>query len=449
MKRIFACAAAAAAFLPCIAAAQPAGASAPGLAPVILSATVDGASVTVDGVPRGKTPVQTALAAGHHVARLEAPGAAPAFFDFETGGEPSEKFFALPEPAVAVLVQSDPPGASVSLDGIHAGTTPLLLPAVAPGRHGFLFEKPGFKDQLREMVLAQPGPVKIEAAMESSTAVLAVFSEPSGATVFVSGVDRGKTPVEVPGIPETGVAVDIALDGYSTWRAVTGPVAAGTVFRIDATLESLPAVVRVESIPDGARIYIDNSFAGVSPFVSTNSAGLHRMRADLEGHASVARSVVLRPGDNPAQEFRLRQTGANASFSTSPADVDVIVDGVPRGRTTGDGGDSVSGVFVVSNLAPGEHSVVFSRPGWESKTVSFTVQEGKTTVVDTTELTRLFIPDFQIETRSTGTVKGVFIENAADRYRLEVAPGVVRSIPKSEILRVSIIRHDREDGDPQ
>lgn len=426
-------------------------AAVPELVPVTIVSSPDNATVLIDGSVRGSTPVLVRLRPGRHVARFEAEGVAPVFFHFETDETPAEKFFKLPQDLVPVLAESSPTGAVVTLDGVYSGVTPLLLPAVAPGKHVFEFSLPGCKNQIREMTLAAPRPVKVFAELESATATIAVFSVPSGASVSVNGIDRGQTPVEIGGIAEGGAAVDIALPGYAAWHGVTGPLSAGSVFRIDASLEALPSVVRVETVPDGARVYIDNALAGRSPLVSTNTPGHHRLRVDMEGHASLARNVEFRPGGVSVEEFRLRRTGGNFSVSTAPAGTGVSVDGKPRGRTHGETGmeDPVSLVFVVSNLEAGAHVAEFSRPGWETKKVEFSIDADRDTTMDTVELVRLFIPDFQIETRSTGVVKGVFIENAPDRYRIEVSPGVVRAIPKSEILRVAILRHGLESEPEQ
>lgn len=426
-------------------AAQPVAEPTP--VPAIVASAPDGALLSVDGVPRGSTPLQVRLAPGRHVARLEATGVAPTFVEFTTGDTPSEQFFELPKPVVSVLVESDPPGAAVTLDGASVGAAPVLLPSVEPGRREFSFSLPGYKPQRIEATLAAPGPARVAAELSPTTATIVVDSAPRGAAVSVNGSPRGVTPLEVPGVSESGAVVELSCAGYAPWRAETGPLPSGAVYRMEAALKPLPCVVRVVSIPSGARIYVDNVFAGLSPLSATNAAsGPHTLRAELPGHEKSERTVSLARGTNPTEEFRLRQTGGHLYLSTSPAGVAVHVDGRDRGLTTGAEVDPVSEVFVVSNLTAGAHTALLSRVGWEPKSVEFEIGEGRSTNLDTVSLLRKFIPDYLIETRTTGIVRGRFVENTDDAIRIETAPGIVRTVPKAQIIRVANIESARRES---
>lgn len=447
--RVFAASALVAPFLSApqgVFAARPA--PAPPLVPAIVSSSPDGASLSVDGVSRGTTPLQIRLAPGRHVARLEAAGVAPTFVAFTTGEAPSEAFFELPRPAVSVLVESDPPGAAITLDGASVGTSPVLLPAVEPGRREFSFSLPGYKPQRIEAALAAPGPAKVTADLAPTTATVFVDSDPRGAAVSVNGSPRGVTPLEVPGIPESGAVVELSSPGHAPWRAETGPLPSGSLYRMEASLEPLPCVVRVVSLPSDARIYVDEVFAGRTPLSVTNPVvGPHTLRAERDGHETVARTVELGRGSNPTQEFRLRPTGGDLRLSTTPPGVSVSVDGHVFGKTAGLDDATASDVFVVSNLAAGVHSVRLSRPGWEPKTAEFEIGEGRPADLGAVTLIRKFIPDYLIETRTTGIVRGRFVENTADAIRIETAPGIVRSIPKSHVVRVANIEGARSEPD--
>lgn len=428
------------------AAARPA--PAPLQVPAIVSSSPDGASLSVDGVPRGTTPLQVRLAPGRHLARLEAAGVAPTFAEFTTGDAPSEAFFELPRPVVSVLVESDPPGASVALDGASVGTAPVLLPAVEPGRREFSFSLSGYKPQRIEAALAAPGPAKVSAELAPTTATVFVDSEPRGAAVSVNGSPRGVTPLEVPGIPESGAVVELSSPGHAPWRAETGPLPSGTLYRMEAALEPLPCVVAVVSLPPEARIYVDGVFAGLTPLSVTNPvAGPHELRAERAGHETVSRTVELGRGPNPAQEFRLRQTGGDLRLCTDPPGVSVSVDGRVFGKTAGTEDGGLSDVFVVPDLAAGVHSVQLSRPGWEPKSAEFEIGEGRSADLGPVSLVRKFVPDYLIETRTTGIVRGRFVENTEDAIRIETAPGIVRSVPKSNVARVANIENGRAEPD--
>src|SRR6185436_11063185 len=57
-----------------------------------------------------------------------------------------------PRPAAAsasaaggLVVDSRPAGATVTIDGAPAGTTPLTIPSIAPGTHKVVIEKDGYQ----------------------------------------------------------------------------------------------------------------------------------------------------------------------------------------------------------------------------------------------------------------------------------------------------------------
>ena len=98
-----------------------------------------GAEVTIDGVPRGVTPLRLTLPAGEHRLRLGSGEAARGLpLTIEAGAVVSQH---VDLPATAPVttgqleVTSDPPGSLVSLDGTLRGVTPLVLTQVSAGPH--------------------------------------------------------------------------------------------------------------------------------------------------------------------------------------------------------------------------------------------------------------------------------------------------------------------------
>jgi hypothetical protein len=98
----------------------------------------DGATVLVDGVNRGVTPVELDLAVGTHGVVLLA-GTSERRLDLkvEAGARVSENVdLPLSAQAVGALdITSEPAGARVTVDGTAVGTTPLSLRNVNPARH--------------------------------------------------------------------------------------------------------------------------------------------------------------------------------------------------------------------------------------------------------------------------------------------------------------------------
>ncbi len=441
------------AHFPAIAAAAPAG-SAPNAAdraPALLSVSSGSAEIFVDGERLGPSPVEASLAPGRHVVGLHPKNGPATFAEFETGRDRSEHVFQVPPPTCPTLVSVEPEGATVTLDGSFLGQAPVLVPQLPEGRHKFEFAAPGFKSGAFEDDFAAPEPRLVRIALQPATASLEISSEPAGAEVSVNGAPRGRSPISVSSVPEGDVTVEVRAGGHSTWsRALR--VAAGDSVSLHAVLEPVPAALAVVSIPDGARVYLDDAFKGVAPLTVENVApGQHRVRVELADHDPMARNVYLAAGSVASEEFRLRGNVGSVRIATSPAGAVVSVDSRPRGTTAvaANASDAVSDALVVSGIPVGEHTLAVSRPGWKPLERQIVVERDKTLDLGTVSLKRSLVPDTIVETRSGGTVQGVFIEKADGFYRLETQQGVIRSIPLGDIVRIRLIRSDGNHVDSE
>jgi PEGA domain len=107
---------------------------------VTINSSPPGAQVVIDEIPRGTTPLTLAVAAGDHVLLLRHGAVTRALPLVVKAGTESTHYIDLPISGTAtgdlpgrLDITSDPPGASVSVDGVKRGVTPLVLPSVAPG----------------------------------------------------------------------------------------------------------------------------------------------------------------------------------------------------------------------------------------------------------------------------------------------------------------------------
>jgi len=69
----------------------------------------------------------------------------------------------------AIDVRSDPPGADITVDGVHAGVTNTRLVA-APGTHVAVIEKPGFVSETRALTLEAGQTTEVSVVLRSATA---------------------------------------------------------------------------------------------------------------------------------------------------------------------------------------------------------------------------------------------------------------------------------------
>jgi hypothetical protein len=199
-------------------AATPVTPAPPAPGTINVSSQPDGARVFIDGTPRGVTPLSLAMAAGSHVIEVEHQDARRSLpITLDAGATSSQYFdFTTAVPTTGRLeVTSDPPGATVTIDGTARGVTPLVIPAMPPGSHRVVIAN-------RDMTSTRTVTV---AAGTTSTLVV-----PLVRAVATTGFVSVQSPVEL----------DIFLDGTkigSSAANVRLPVGHHTLDLLNATLE--------------------------------------------------------------------------------------------------------------------------------------------------------------------------------------------------------------------
>jgi len=149
--------------------------AADGMGTLIVQTNPSGASVDVDGQPRGMTPLTLSLSPGRHTLKLANEGNVRSMpITIVASGQMSQ-LIELPRAASLLgelQVRTDPAGAQVTVDGHAYGKSPLTVEGLSPGVHSVLLE-----NELGSMTQD----VKIEAGTTASLVV--PLSAPKNAPV--------------------------------------------------------------------------------------------------------------------------------------------------------------------------------------------------------------------------------------------------------------------------
>jgi len=402
------------------------------------------ATVLIDRQARGESPLTlTNLTAGTHLIDVRQAGYAEAWQTVELQPQDSRALEIKLDPLTGlVLVQSVPTNADISTGGVDLGRTPALLTSLPLGAHRIKIATPGYQPKEVEIKLEDRTPLRVEVALVSDSAALTVESEVTGAQVRVNGIDRGASPCTVDRIPEGEVAVEVRAEGYAPFLQKL-KLAAGQVEKIQVPLTPLPAALRVVSLPDKARVYLNNEFRGQTPIdIPSLAPGNYRVRVETEGCEPDARSVDLARGASRTEEFRLVSNAGRIELITEPDAVSVFLDGRKLGETKARSGaaTAISDPLPLENVATGQHEMRLLRKGYFDKTQPVQIEQGKTMALHVT-LTRRFIPDYQVVT-DRAVYKGVLDSTTEEFIRLETAPGVMATIPTKDIKSRQALHED-------
>jgi hypothetical protein len=360
-----------------------------------------GASVTLDGVYQGQTPLGNdallveGIDPGPHQLVLSRIGYIDDQHPFWIGsGQRSDIRITLStttSQSGSVSIASSPAGADVLIDGGYRGRTPISISGLSIGRHSVVLDLPGYI-RYEDAVDIQNGVMTyLDPVLTATAAVgfISVDSSPTGAFVYVDGAYRGVTPLTVAAT--TGSRrIELDHPNYADWSS-TAQVTSGTTVQVNAYLQLLPTTsnggIAVSSDPAGAAVYLDDQYRGVTTAygdleLTGVTAGSHTLSLRLDGYDEYRVTVQATPDATVKVRPRLAAAG-NPSLTATPtvlADRGAIqANSTPSGaRVSIDGSYKGTTPFSISDVPAGPHTVRFSLAGYVEQEQPVDVRAGQT-----------------------------------------------------------------------
>jgi hypothetical protein len=208
-----------------------------------------------------------------------------------------------------IWIGSDPPEATVYINGESAGSSPVFKGPLKPGSYRVRVTLTGYEDDTS--VITLPGaPGKRAIALEQLSGSLRITSKPSGVAVLAGSQLLGNTPVVVEGLApgehtlrlqEVGYEpqeriIQVAANAPPTFLQVDMPLATGTL-----VVAGMPAgaVVMIDGLPRGKLLSADPAAksASATPLrISGIKTGKHSVYLAIDETKSEAQDVVLENG---------------------------------------------------------------------------------------------------------------------------------------------------------
>ncbi len=403
-----------------------------------------GAVIRINHIEQGTTPITiTDLPPGPHLVQALKMGYRDAFETVLLESGVNRTLTVKLEPITGiVLITSDPPDCEVSSKGISLGKTPLLITSLEHGAHKLTIASPGYQTKEIEVVIEGRIPLKQNVSLMSDSGTISISSDPAGSEVLVNGISRGHAPCRIDRIPGGTVTLEIKAVGFESQKREIS-LAAGEVQSLDIKLKPLPGTLRVVSIPDNGRVYVNNEYKGQAPLDLVDIVpGDYRVRVDLPGHEPTARDVKLPKGTSITEEFRLTRNTGRLEIVTAPAAGTILLDGKKVGITITRGIDSnaVSDPFAVEDIAEGEHEVEIFRKGFANQKRQINLKRGDTLTIQF-KLQRKFIPNYEVTT-TRSYYRGVLEFLNEEGIRLETTPGISQTIPMKDVKKHGPLRED-------
>lgn len=289
----------------------------PGAAPsdgtIRIESDPTGAAIEVDGSLRGLTPLTLTLAPGQYAITVAHEGYRRTIAAAVDAGTERVHHVSLPRSPEGphltggrLQVTSDPPGATVTVDGVARGLTPISIEDLEPGEHEVITRHVGVSE--RRIVTVEAGAtasLAITPGLDARSGWLVVRS-PTPLQIYESGRFVGTTEDERIALTAGTYTVELRADelGFRSRRTVT--ITAGQTTSAPVALPM--AAVSVNAVP-WAQVWIDDKPAGETPIANLlQPIGTHRVRLRHpqygERHATV--TVSLKEPARVAVDMRVQ-----------------------------------------------------------------------------------------------------------------------------------------------
>ncbi len=340
---------------------------------------VAGAQVWLDGEMKGQAPITLTVSPGRHQIQLKKDGFEP----YETWLSATENQTSTMLPQMkeiakpkygTIVVEADVADAEVYIDGNkHPDNTPALISNVIEGLHVIEVRKPPSLPWKQTVQVKANEATKVRADLQSTmnggVGVVRVLSDAQGARAFIDGTDMGPVPVDIKDVKAGDHIVQVKAPGMQTGEK-TVKVAAGSSqivkFDLNQDTPGDAGTLKVVSMVPEAQVFIDGANVGKVPVDKKVSAGEHPVVVRLDGYKQFEQKVRVEAGQSVTVQATLKPVGRLRILST-PAQADVLINGLPAGKTPLD-----------QEVEVGETVVRIEMPGFQAFEQTLTIEGGKT-----------------------------------------------------------------------
>lgn len=194
---------------------------------------------------------------------------------------------------------------------------------------------------------------------------LSVESYPRGAKVYLDNNYKGTTPLNLKNIATGQYTLKMVLEGCKDWTStvvilpiLTVTISADLVLERDEGFGS----ISVNSNPQGADIYIDGAYAGITPINIQNfSSGRYRIRVSLPGYEDWFDEIYVasRKTERVNAELVSRSNYGSLSVYCDQNDAKVFLNGVYKT-------DIFDTPTIIEDLDSGNYEIVVIKEGFRA-----------------------------------------------------------------------------------
>lgn len=276
------------------------------------------------------------------------------------------------QPAVRprVTVSSQPSGATVSVDGMDRGVTPLVIYDLGPGRHHLRYRLAGYEDRDRFFTMDEGPVLEKSETLVPEKGLLLLRTDPPGCAIAIDGVAAGTTPRLFTDLDaKETYKVRLTKAGYLPQDLVVKFNGREPLVRDEAMVLDSGAI-SIMSDPSGAEVTVNGIVRGVTPLeVKDIPKGRATVKFRLDGFVDEVRELAMRAGDRQTLSIVLSPRPGSLHLASVPDGARFYLDEEARGQ----------GPLAITGLKPGEYRVRAELAGYGTIEKTVEIKPGEAT----------------------------------------------------------------------
>jgi hypothetical protein len=250
-------------------------------------------------------------------------------------------------------IESFPENVSVIIDEQEIGKTPVTLRVNPPGLYKVVLKSENYETWQKTVHVYPSEVTKVNAKLNAGSGTLTILSDPQLADVRIDGSLKGKTPLTLKSITAGFHQIHISKGNLEYEGSVD--ILSEKKKILNVKLKVLRALVKVDSEPKGASIYIDGIKLGTTPAALSDVKIGSRQIVLIKGRnlAFVDSIKVYPERENTLFAILIDKKHYKGTFSSNLKidselnETIVRVNGITQGIIP----------LVLNNLRPGEHEL--------------------------------------------------------------------------------------------
>ena len=257
-----------------------------------------------------------------------------------------------------LIITSEPEIATVSVDGIERGATPLTIDRVGAGKKTIRLKMNGFFPVSRIERIIPDEDTKIHVILEHQTGSINVsaktYSDAYPARFYLDGKLIGKLPLTVADVTAGTHPYRFEADNH---QEISGEVVVelDEEVKLDKSIKALPGYVNLNSLPQDATVWINGKMSKFKTDVKAKiPAGKHTISLKLDSYINAQKEIEVLPGRILDEGFELIKNQGRINVVSIPEEAAIWLDD----RNTKQQTDAVMGV------KSGTHKIVLIKDGY-------------------------------------------------------------------------------------